>query len=284
MSRYKEFTDKVYSCLSTAAGLGFYGYEPADPDLLRNLQVAAFLALAKLKTELDEIKASGVDLDHFEGHHAGPLNYHAGAIAIAESACRCVRDAALGLPPPGNGLPSIASFDPSERTMRVAENWSAVVEAIESLPKLDLGEVLRNLNYERVKAEGLDNAEVVKGQSKAAAVPESTASIPVVPPAADRPEATSEATAAAAGKGVAPRNLWFLQQWEAQRTDTYHRPKKVYDKWQEMKAEERAAICPGAPGKVSHDAVVQGIKRAREAHDGKPDRRTTKRKRTSRKA
>ncbi len=93
-----------------------------------------------------------------------------------------------------------------------------------------------------------------------------------------------QATEAAAGRGVAPRNEWFLQQWEARGTDTYHRPKKVYDKWQEMKHEERAAICPEASGKVSHDAVVQGIKRARNAHGGKANKPATKHKRTARKA
>ena len=44
--------------------------------------------------------------------------------------------------------------------------------------------------------------------------------------------------------GVAPRNLWFLQQHGARGTDTYHSPKRIHAKWDGMKERERAAICP----------------------------------------
>ena len=82
--------------------------------------------------------------------------------------------------------------------------------------------------------------------------------------------------------GVAPRNLWFLQQHGARGTDTYHSPKRIHAKWDGMKERERAAICPDAPGKVSVAAVRQGIKRARMAGDGKVSTPKTKAKRATR--
>ena len=70
------------------------------------------------------------------------------------------------------------------------------------------------------------------------------------------------------GKGVAPRNAWFLTQYEARRADTYHKPKKIHDKWWAMTDDERAAICPDASQRVTHAVVVQGIKLARKQRHG----------------
>ena len=63
------------------------------------------------------------------------------------------------------------------------------------------------------------------------------------------------------GKGVAPRDEWFLEQYEAIGADTYHTPAEIHAKWEAMKATERAAICPENPNKVSKSAVEQAIKR-----------------------
>lgn len=63
------------------------------------------------------------------------------------------------------------------------------------------------------------------------------------------------------GKGVAPRDEWFVRQYEASGTDTYHKPAKVHHKWDTMRLAERAEICPDAPNKVTKSAVEQAIKR-----------------------
>ena len=85
-----------------------------------------------------------------------------------------------------------------------------------------------------------------------------------------------------AGTGVAPRNAWFLQQYEAHGTDTYHKPAKIQGKWWHMTDEERAAICPDCPGKATRPTVTQGIKLARKQRDGAATK--SKRKRTASKA
>ena len=85
---------------------------------------------------------------------------------------------------------------------------------------------------------------------------------------------------AQAGSGVALRDAWFLQQWEALGTDTYHKPVVIYRKWGYMNQKERAEICPTAPNKIAYEAVVQAIKRARKKRDPqkitKPKRRPHK--------
>ncbi len=81
------------------------------------------------------------------------------------------------------------------------------------------------------------------------------------------------------GKGVAPRNDWLLRQYEDKGTDTYHKPAKVFAKWDIMTNEDRAGICPDSPNKVSKATVAKSIKRAQAARDGKP----AKRKRAPRK-
>jgi hypothetical protein len=80
-----------------------------------------------------------------------------------------------------------------------------------------------------------------------------------------------------AGKGVAPRDAWFLQQWEARGTDTYHKPAKVHAKWNAMKLPEREAICPDRPERVSRDVVSKGITRARRERDDRPNKPPAKR-------
>ena len=81
------------------------------------------------------------------------------------------------------------------------------------------------------------------------------------------PKPTAPTTSA---KGVAPRNAWFLQQYEAHGSDTFHKPAKIQDKWWTMTDEQRADICPASPGKVTKAAVVIGIKRARKLRDPRP--------------
>jgi hypothetical protein len=70
-------------------------------------------------------------------------------------------------------------------------------------------------------------------------------------------------------KGVASRNLWFLQQYEAIGTETYHKPAKIYAKWDGMKVGERAIICPDSPNKITKAAVDSAIKRTRKSRDEK---------------
>ena len=82
----------------------------------------------------------------------------------------------------------------------------------------------------------------------------------------------------AASKGVVPRNDWFLGQYEASKTDTFHKPAKIHAKWESMTATERAEICPDSPNKVTRFAVVQGIKRARMLRNGKPAKSKAKQK------
>jgi hypothetical protein len=86
--------------------------------------------------------------------------------------------------------------------------------------------------------------------------------------AAMAPEAPTPATPAT--KGTASRDRWFLEQYEARGTDTYHKPAKIHGKWDEMKAADRAKLSPESPNKVTKSAVVQAIKRARMKRDGKP--------------
>ncbi len=84
------------------------------------------------------------------------------------------------------------------------------------------------------------------------------------PPKANEP-AVAEAVK---GKGVAPRNAWFLAQYEAHGTDTYHKPAKIHAKWEAMKATERAEICPDSPNKIAKDTVWSSIKRELAKRDG----------------
>jgi hypothetical protein len=66
------------------------------------------------------------------------------------------------------------------------------------------------------------------------------------------------------GQGVAPRNRWFLGQYEASGTDTYHKPTKICVKWNALTTTERAEICPDSPGRVTNEAVEQAIKRTKK--------------------
>ena len=65
-------------------------------------------------------------------------------------------------------------------------------------------------------------------------------------------------------EGVTPRNDWFLKQYEASGTDTFHKPAMIYEKWTAMTQAERSAICPASPNKITKATVEQGIKRARK--------------------
>lgn len=97
------------------------------------------------------------------------------------------------------------------------------------------------------------------------------AAAPSGPQAVSEPKAAEPDPAVTAGRGVAPRNEWFLTQYET-RGDTYHKPSKICAKWNALKLPEREAICPDGPKTVLRDAVDKGIKRAREARDGKPSK------------
>jgi hypothetical protein len=63
--------------------------------------------------------------------------------------------------------------------------------------------------------------------------------------------------------GVAPRNAWFLTQYEAIATDTYRKPAKIHAKWDAMTTMARAEICPDSPNKIAKATVASIIKRAK---------------------
>ncbi len=65
------------------------------------------------------------------------------------------------------------------------------------------------------------------------------------------------------GKGVSPRDAWFLAQYEARGTDTCHKPAKIHAMWDAMKTTERAAICPDATNKIAKSTIDKIIKRAK---------------------
>lgn len=91
---------------------------------------------------------------------------------------------------------------------------------------------------------------------------------------------TTSEIPAGKGEGVAPRNRMFLEWYEALGTDTYHKPAKIHAKWQGMTQEQRAAICPDSPNKITKAAVEKGIQRARQERDrnkpAKPKRKSRK--------
>jgi hypothetical protein len=93
------------------------------------------------------------------------------------------------------------------------------------------------------------------------------------PPAADSPSAV--------GKGVAPRDVWFLQQLEADGLKKRGNRIRIRDKWNAKKLAEREAICPDYPKTVSLDAVSKGISRARKLRGDKPRKSPIKPKRRS---
>ncbi len=64
------------------------------------------------------------------------------------------------------------------------------------------------------------------------------------------------------GKGVAPRNTWIVQQYEAAGTETYHKPAKIHAAWCAMTTTARAAVCPDSPNKISKSTVAAVIKLA----------------------
>ena len=178
MPSYKDFTDKVYSCLSTAATLWPWrpGYQPAEPNEVRAFQAVTINALAKLQAELTKIKTSGVDLDIFTGHHTEKVNYHRYAIQTAEADCRHVMEAAYGVATPAGsprGIPSLVLFAAERSGYRdyaekVVENWSAVIDSLQSLPQVDLSRFWNDLDDERVKAE---RAPAVGGQADSTMLP-----------------------------------------------------------------------------------------------------------------
>jgi hypothetical protein len=121
-----------------------------------------------------------------------------------------------------------------------------------------------------IEQEFLEAAKLLPGAgARATAVGEArrAADSPTSEPAAGQPIATT------AGAGVAPRNAWFMQQYEARGTDTYRKPAKIHAKWDAMGASERAAICPDAPNKVTVHAVVRAIRRAIKKRDAKPPKK-----------
>jgi hypothetical protein len=65
-------------------------------------------------------------------------------------------------------------------------------------------------------------------------------------------------------KGVAVRRDKFLEWYNAEGTDTYHKPAKICNTWNGLTQKERAAICPESPNKVAKSTVATDIKRARK--------------------
>ncbi len=98
------------------------------------------------------------------------------------------------------------------------------------------------------------------------------------------PAAPSEPQAVETTKGVAPRNAKFLEWHEAEGSDTYHKPKRIQETWWAMTDEQRTAICPDNPARVSRVAVSRGISRARKLRGDPPKKQKIKRNRSRRKA
>jgi hypothetical protein len=86
--------------------------------------------------------------------------------------------------------------------------------------------------------------------------------LPTATPPAQQTTAVSEL------KGVARRDAWFLQQYDARGTDTYHKPAKIHAKWEGMTATARAEICPTSPNKIAKGTVESAIKRGRKERNG----------------
>lgn len=78
--------------------------------------------------------------------------------------------------------------------------------------------------------------------------------------------------------GAAPRNTKFLEWYEAEGTETYHKPAMIYQKWKNMTVEKRAEICPGYTNYIAKATVEQSIKRARIKRDGKPTEKPNKKR------
>ncbi len=85
------------------------------------------------------------------------------------------------------------------------------------------------------------------------------------PSATEQPQDNGKITST----GIAPRDAWFVTQYEARGTDTYHKPAKIFAKWDAMTATARAEICPDSPNKIAQGTVASAIKRAIEARDNK---------------
>ena len=101
------------------------------------------------------------------------------------------------------------------------------------------------------------------------------AALRTVSPGGEKPAAPDkevptggEQTADTLGKGHAPRDAWFVKQYEANGTDTYHKPAKIHAKWNSMTAQERAEICSDSRNKITKAAVAKAINRALLKRDG----------------
>ncbi|MGA2259628.1 MAG: hypothetical protein ABSG53_33545 [Thermoguttaceae bacterium] len=173
MSLYKEFTDKVYSCLSTASMLWPFrpGYEPTDPRDVQAFQAVTIDKLGNLGRELAEIDSSGMDLRDFLGHYQPPprLSHHEDAILSARSAYRSAMEAAYGIvqPPHGRGIPRLLPQDTSDYAERVVTNWPVVVAALKTIRLVNLSELRSDLDDESVRAERAHNAQAIEANPDA---------------------------------------------------------------------------------------------------------------------
>ncbi|MEI8371873.1 MAG: hypothetical protein WCJ35_03455 [Planctomycetota bacterium] len=178
MAGYKNFSDKVYSCLSTASTLWPFrpGYEPTDPLDVQAFQAVTIDALGMLGRELAEIDNSDIELRDFLGHYQPPLRFsrHEGAILLARSAYRSVMEAAYGIekPPPGSrGIPSPCQFLPADvpdYAEHVIANWPAVVAVLKVISWVDLSQFRCDLDDESVRAERAHVALAVKNDDPSA--------------------------------------------------------------------------------------------------------------------
>jgi hypothetical protein len=156
----------------------------------------------------------------------------------------------------------------------IRECWPQVATALAEVPTIDASRLQDCIRDESARA-----IRAAADKMQAA----------TTPPAADEGPQAPAADTLSAGRGVAPRNEWFLQQYETP-GDTFHKPSKVCAKWNAMKLPEREAICPDRPETVLRDAVVTGFKRARKSRGDepaarrKPSKPAARPKRTTRKA
>lgn len=68
------------------------------------------------------------------------------------------------------------------------------------------------------------------------------------------------------------RAVWFLKQYEAEGTDTYHSPSTIARRWRDLSIEQRKAISPLEYRVLKTEGVRKAIMRERERRDSPTDR------------
>jgi hypothetical protein len=164
MSRYKDFSEKVYFCLKEAVFL--WPFQPGKSTEIDHKSV--FIdSLGKLKQKMGEIDNSDINLDDFAGHNVTVTvpkiaerrpSYHAWAISLAKSIDFSVMCAAYGVDCGGPGLPrEWFPDDTSDYAESIKQNWPSVFAELEKKPLLmnwrDLEDMHNALKEESILAE-----------------------------------------------------------------------------------------------------------------------------------